>query len=226
MKLREEFTIQERLEDVWKFLQQAEMVAACMPGMESVDVIDDDNVQVRVSQRVGPMSATFDAKVRVLDRVDGQSIRFEAVGKSVRGAAGSLRALNTVTLQGAGDGTLVIVEGDVALAGALGSVGQKVVAKQASKVTQQFVANLRSGMTGEPPDPGAAAVARGVTTGRPGERPVGQLAPSRAGDSGPEGLSSWLKWWLVANTAVSVASLAFWVVALRRVMRRLDGVPR
>lgn len=225
MRLREEFTIEERLENVWKFLQQAELVAACMPGMESVDVIDDNNVEVRVSQRVGPMSATFDAKVKVLERIEGQSIRFEAVGKSVRGAAGSLRALNTVTLQGDGDTTVVVVDGDVALAGALGSVGQKVVAKQATKVTQQFVANLRSGMAGEPVGPAAvtarsarAAGRRDPSSSHVAHRPAGGTTPDEHRDS--------LKWWLVGHTAVSAASLIFWIVAVRRVLRRLDRVVR
>ena len=43
------------------------------------------------------------------------------------------------------------VEGDVVLAGALGSVGQKVVAKQASKVTAEFAENLQLALSGAMP---------------------------------------------------------------------------
>jgi hypothetical protein len=39
----------------------------------------------------------------------------------------------------------------VALAGALGSVGQKIIARQAGKVTAEFAANLQRALRGEPP---------------------------------------------------------------------------
>ena len=39
------------------------------------------------------------------------------------------------------------------LAGALGSVGQKVIAKQAGKVTAEFAANLQRALSGEAPAP-------------------------------------------------------------------------
>ena len=76
-------------------------------------------------------------------------IRFQATGKSVRGAIGNVR---TRTPSGCGRptaGTVVIVDGDVVLAGALGSVGQKVVAKQAAKVTAEFAENLQRALGGE-----------------------------------------------------------------------------
>jgi hypothetical protein len=78
----------------------------------------------------------------------------------VRGAAGNVRSTNTVHLEEADDGsTRVRLEGDVALGGMLGSVGQKVVAKQASKVTRSFAEALQlelSGGAASAPDPGSA----------------------------------------------------------------------
>ncbi len=46
----------------------------------------------------------------------------------------------------------MLVEGDLVLAGALGSVGQKVVARQAGKVTAEFAANLQRALGGELPE--------------------------------------------------------------------------
>ena len=106
------------------------------------------------------MTATFDAKITVVERVPGELIRFNAVGKSVRGAIGNVRTSNAVRLRADEDGTLVTVEGDVILAGALGSVGQKVVAKQAAKVTADFAANLQAALGGEVVEVVGAAGAR------------------------------------------------------------------
>jgi len=150
MKLHEEFHIEQPVDAVWRFFEQPESVASCMPGVESVTVLDEDNVDVRATQRIGPMSATFEARVTVFERVENEQISFRAVGRSVRGAAGNLRTTNVVRLAGSNGSTTVAVDGDVALAGALGSVGQKVVAKQAGKVTAEFAQNLQRALNGEP----------------------------------------------------------------------------
>jgi carbon monoxide dehydrogenase subunit G len=142
MKLREEFHVPVPVADVWTFFEQPDSVAKCMPGVEQVTVVDSDNVNIRATQSIGPMSATFEAKIKIVERVPEQLIRFTATGRSVRGAMGNIRAANTVELEGVEQGTRVIVEGDIALAGALGTVGQKVVAKQTNKVTAEFAENL------------------------------------------------------------------------------------
>jgi carbon monoxide dehydrogenase subunit G len=142
MKLREEFHVAKPVGDVWSFFEQPERVAACLPGVENVTVVDPDNVNVRATQSLGPMRATFDTKVRIDERVPGELIRFTATGRTVKGALGNVRAGISVQLEPADGSTGVIVEGDVTLAGALGSVGQKVVSRQAGKVTAEFARNL------------------------------------------------------------------------------------
>ena len=170
MRLTEQFTVDEERSVVWRFFEQPDRVARCVPGVERIDVLDADNVQVQITQRVGPMSATFDAKVKVLDRVPEELIRFEAVGRSVRGANGNMRAVNVVRLEKACQGTAVTVEGSLTLAGTVGSLGQKVVAKQASRVTADFAQNLQAALSGAPSD---RALANGG--------PPTSLAPQRGG---------------------------------------------
>lgn len=189
MRMQQEFTVTEPVSAVWKFFEEPESVARCMPGIEQVTVLDADNVQVRATQSVGPMTATFDAKVTVLERVTDELIRFRAAGKSVRGAIGNLRTENTVRLRGTTDGTSVLVEGDLVLAGALGSVGQKVVARQADKVTAEFAANLRRALGGEllelaAPRPGRAARPPGRPAGAPAAVPSDRWGKAAAALSG------------------------------------------
>src|SRR5262249_14829077 len=153
-----------------------ESVAGCLPGVEYVQVLDDENVHVRATQSVGPMTATLDAKATVLERVPEELIRFRAAGRSVRGAIRNVRTAATVVLRGAPAGTSVAVDGDMVLAGAIGSVGQKVIARQASKVTAEFAANLQRALRGETPwgaGPQAAATRARIAAGAtlPGEMP-------------------------------------------------------
>jgi carbon monoxide dehydrogenase subunit G len=182
MKLHEEFVVAEPVGTVWRFFEQPESVAGCVPGVEYVNVLDGDNVQVRATQSVGPMTATFDAKVTVLERVPEELIRFRAAGRSVRGAIGNVRTENTVQLRGFAGGTSVSVEADLVLAGALGSVGQKVIAKQGGKVTAEFAANLQRALRGEAPVPvpaRARAPAAAAPAGDGGvDAPVPPLPPA------------------------------------------------
>jgi uncharacterized protein len=197
MKLHEEFQVGEPVAVVWKFFEQPERVAACMPGVEDVTVIDDDHVDVRATQSIGPMSATFEARVEVLERITSELIRFQATGKSVKGATGHIRTTNEVRLSEADGATTVTIDGDVILAGALGSVGQKIVAKQAGKVTAQFAENLQSALRGEPPKLREAARSR-----------TGQVAASGAGPSVPSAPSvDWSRIAAVMSTLSAILSL-------------------
>jgi carbon monoxide dehydrogenase subunit G len=149
MKFKQEFTVAERLPVVWEFFQKADEVAQCMPGIDNIQVLDPDQLSVRMTQKVGPISASFDTSVRITEREAPSRIQFTLIGKAVRGAVGNFRATNTVTLHEQADKTHVVVEGEAALAGALGSVGQRIIAKQAEKLTAEFAVNLARKLSGD-----------------------------------------------------------------------------
>jgi carbon monoxide dehydrogenase subunit G len=149
MKVQESFVITESREKLWAFLEQVDQVAQCVPGVDTVEQIDADNSKVRVTQAVGPMTATFDIKMRVTEREPLELMRFTTVGRAVKGAVGNVRATNTVRLSDVAEGTRVDVEADLAMGGVLGSVGQKVVTKQVGQVTKAFAASLERSIKGE-----------------------------------------------------------------------------
>ncbi|AWT53060.1 CoxG family protein [Mycolicibacterium smegmatis] len=211
MKLREEFEVSQPVADVWSFLDRPESVAGCVPGVEALSVLTPDDIDVRIKQSVGPMTATFAANVRITDRDSERRMAFTAVGKSVRGAAGNVRADVVVGLRPSATGTVVDVEGDVALAGALGSVGQKVVAKQAGKVTAQFARNLEAALGGAP---------LSAANGSPGQQPTPRpMELPAVADTPPRGSGlpsdAWVKA-LVALNAIQVLLATLFLVKTRR----------
>jgi carbon monoxide dehydrogenase subunit G len=187
MKMREEFMVAEPPATLWEFFEQVDKVARCVPGVEEVTVVDADNSRVRVTQAVGPMSATFDLKMRITGRDPGRSMEFTAIGRSVRGAAGNVRSTNTVQLEAADGGTRVLLDGDVALGGMLGSVGQKVVAKQASKVTRSFAEALQRELSGEaaPPAPVKPAPTPSAPAATSAPAPAAPAVPAAPADREP-----------------------------------------
>jgi carbon monoxide dehydrogenase subunit G len=194
MKVQESFVITEPREKLWAFLEQVDQVAQCVPGVDSVEQIDADNSKVRVTQAVGPMTATFDIKMRVTEREPLELMKFTTVGRAVKGAVGNVRATNTVRLSDVAEGTRVDVEADLAMGGVLGSVGQKVVSKQVGQVTRSFAESLERSIKGEAPVMAAAAARAAGATRRkaragasvngaaaaPGAAPAPGLAPAPA----------------------------------------------
>jgi carbon monoxide dehydrogenase subunit G len=236
MKVSEEFVVAEPPATLWEFFEQFDQVAQCVPGVEDVTVIDEDNSRVRLTQSLGPMTATFDVKMRVTARDPGKSMEFTAVGRSVRGAAGNVRSNHVLRLADEGGGsTRVFLEGDVALGGMLGSVGQKVVAKQAAVVTQSFAQALQDRLGGgappatEPdrdaqPSPPAGADAPGAVA--PGAVATGAVAAGAAAGGAdaagsppplPEPSSGRAK---VVRFAMAGAIVLALVAALRRLRSR------
>jgi carbon monoxide dehydrogenase subunit G len=191
MKYKQEFRVTEHVAKVWEFFEQFERVAQCVPGVQKAEVIDSDNVIVTLAQRLGPMSATFDAKVQITERIVREKIEFSSTGKAVRGAIGNFRSTNTVLLTAEGEHTHVTVTGDVALGGALGSVGEKVIAKQAEKVTTEFSRNLELALSGQAGESAAASGASAAPllvadpVANPAANPAAAPAP-RAAAPAPE----------------------------------------
>ena len=149
MKYRHEFRILASRDRVWRFFERPLEVARCIPGVETVEPLEDgeDGYSVRATQKLGPMSTTLQAKVRITERIDGERIGFTATGKAIRGAVGNFRAQNAVMLIREGDETCVAVEGEVALAGVLGTVGSAVINKHAAKVTAEFAGKLEEALS-------------------------------------------------------------------------------
>ena len=149
MKFRQEFTVPEKIEDVWLFFETPLLVAKCIPGIEKASLLEESLLSVTATQKLGPMSATFDAKVRITEKRNYEKIEFTATGKAIKGAAGNFRTKNSVSLESIDKNTKIIVEGEAALAGVLGTIGQSVISKQAEKVTRQFATNLESALAGK-----------------------------------------------------------------------------
>lgn len=168
MKFEESFTVAEPPERVWEFFEDLDRVAWCVPGVESVTHDDGERLRVALTQRVGAVKATFDMKMQVSERDPLHLLELTATGRSVRGAAGQLRARNRVEFEPEDGGTRVRLIADVTVAGTIATVGQKVMASRAREAAREFAGTLdtrmRSWARGEevpsaeaPPAPAPAA---------------------------------------------------------------------
>jgi carbon monoxide dehydrogenase subunit G len=96
-----------------------------------------------MTQKVGPLSATFDLRTKMKSSDPGRFVEVESIGPSVKGARGELRSINRVEIEAAGDdATDVRLSAEVAVGGMLGSVGTKVMSLKAKQVAKDFAAAL------------------------------------------------------------------------------------
>lgn len=225
MNIQQEFDVPHAPAIVWAFLDRPRDVAACVPGVEEIEELAPDNFRVLVTQKVGPISATFRAKVAIIDKIEGKSMRIVSTGQVARGAAGSFRSEVTVTLMPEGTGSRLRVDADVALAGMLGSVGQSVVQRHAAALSETFAANLVRRLSPDSSDRPALGAdpankaSQSAKTPKPEPTPVGVAVSAPAGAVPDPAFTHQIgqtEFWARVAAGASLGTLAVVLVLLGR----------
>jgi len=122
--------------DTWLALNDPEILKACVPGCESIERIADNEYQVLMVARIGPVSAKFKGKLSLSDLKPPHSyaIAFEGQG----GAAGFGKGSAQVQLAPEGDGTKLSYQVKANVGGKLAQIGSRLVDAAAKKISQDF----------------------------------------------------------------------------------------
>jgi uncharacterized protein len=121
---------------VWAKLNDPEVLKACIPGCETLDVIGENEYQAVATNKIGPVKARFKGKVRLtdLDPPNGYKISGEGDG----GVAGFAKGGASVTLAPKDGGTLLTYNVEAQIGGKLAQLGQRLVNGAAKKLADQF----------------------------------------------------------------------------------------
>lgn len=122
--------------DTWEALNDPEILKACVPGCESIERIADNEYQVLMVARIGPVSAKFKGKLSLSDLKPPHSyaIAFEGQG----GAAGFGKGAAQVQLAPGGEGTTLSYQVKANVGGKLAQIGSRLVDAAARKISQDF----------------------------------------------------------------------------------------
>ncbi len=125
---------------VWDALNDPEMLKASVPGCESIERTADNEFQVQMVARVGPVSAKFKGKLTLSDvkPPDSYSIAFEGQG----GAAGFAKGGAHVRLTPEADKTKLSYDVKASVGGKLAQIGSRLVDAAAKKVADDFFRNF------------------------------------------------------------------------------------
>jgi carbon monoxide dehydrogenase subunit G len=126
--------------ETWNALNDPEVLKACVPGCESIDRLADNEYQVLMVARVGPVSAKFKGKLTLSDvkPPDSYSIAFEGQG----GPAGFAKGGAHVTLSPQESQTRLAYDVKASVGGKLAQIGSRLVDAAAKKVADDFFRNF------------------------------------------------------------------------------------
>jgi carbon monoxide dehydrogenase subunit G len=125
---------------VWDALNNPDVLKACVPGCESIERSGDNEFQVLMVAKVGPVSAKFKGKLRLSDLrpPDSYSIGFEGQG----GAAGFAKGGAQVRLSSEQNKTRLAYDVKASVGGKLAQIGSRLVDAAAKKVADDFFRNF------------------------------------------------------------------------------------
>ncbi len=121
---------------VWNALNDPEALKACVPGCESIAASGENQFDVLMVARVGPVSAKFKGKLSLSDvrPPESYSIAFEGQG----GAAGFAKGGAKVSLATEESSTRLRYEVKANVGGKLAQIGSRLVDAAAKKIADEF----------------------------------------------------------------------------------------
>ncbi|MCZ4351853.1 carbon monoxide dehydrogenase subunit G [Roseovarius aestuarii] len=131
---------------VWAALLSPEVLKECVPGATEVTGTPEDGFEAVVTQKVGPVKATFKGAVSVSNMVELQSLTLTGEGKG--GAAGFAKGGADVRLEDTETGTRLIYDVEAKVGGKLAQLGSRIVDGFAKKMADQFFSNLEAVIEG------------------------------------------------------------------------------
>ncbi len=136
MKMQGAVELPASREAVWAKLNDPEVLKACIPGCQSLEMTSATSFQAVVKVKIGPVSATFRGKVNLSDLDPPNGYRISGEGEG--GIAGFAKGGATVALAEAGAGTKLSYDVDAQIGGKLAQLGSRLIDGVAKKLADEF----------------------------------------------------------------------------------------
>jgi uncharacterized protein len=147
MELNGEQLIAASVPEVWRGLNDVDVLAKSIPGCEEISRVSPEEVHAKVMFKIGPVRARFSGKLLLSDVIPDQScsMAFEGSG----GAAGFAKGRSRVELKEAKGGTLVSYTTEASIGGKLGQIGGRLISASAKKIADDFFQRFAKELGGE-----------------------------------------------------------------------------
>ena len=134
----------------WEALNDPEILKDCIPGCETIERIADNEYELTMTAKVGPVNAKFKGKMTVseADPPRAYTLVFEGQG----GVAGFAKGRASVALTPQDAGTRLAYTAKAAVGGKLAQVGARLIDGVAKKLADQFFTAFNKRVSGKTGD--------------------------------------------------------------------------
>ncbi len=178
MELSDSRDIMQDRATVWAAILDPEVLRACIPGCQEMTGSPDEGFEAVVTQKVGPVKATFRGKVTLSEMNAPEGLRLSGEGKG--GPAGFAKGSALIALTEIEGGTRLSYTVDASVGGKLAQLGGRIIDGFARKMADQFFTTFKTTVEGPAEDaaPDGPAV---ETTAAQADAPAGDAAPGKPG---------------------------------------------
>jgi uncharacterized protein len=151
-QITESFTVDRPVEVVWQFFQNVPEVAACMPGVELGESLDNNAYKGKMKVKLGPISAEFQGQATIEDL--NEANRTGSISAKGADRKGGSRASAKVqyALSNAAAGTKVDIAADLHLQGAMAQFGRTgLIQEVSSHLTKEFAGCIEQKLAAQTP---------------------------------------------------------------------------
>ena len=134
-------------ETVWAKLNDPEVLKACIPGCQSLEMASPTEFAAVAKVKVGPVSATFKGRVQLLDLDPPNGYRIQGEGEG--GVAGFAKGGAKVHLEEVPEGTKLVYEVEAQIGGKLAQLGGRLINGVAKKMADEFFGNFAKAVNQE-----------------------------------------------------------------------------
>lgn len=133
---------------VWQALNDPVLLAACIPGGETLAATGPGAYAATVAIRVGALSARFSGLLTLDDVVEARAYTLKGQGQG--GVAGFVSGSARVVLEDDGEATLLRWKAAGEIGGRLASVGGRLLHGFAAKTANEFFSRLNTKLGSQP----------------------------------------------------------------------------
>jgi uncharacterized protein len=153
MQLEQSFAVHASPDETFAFLLDVNRVAGCIPGVSSIEERGQDTFVGTLKVKVGPVGVTYRGTASILSR-DAAERRATMSAEGIEGVgAGRVKASAVMLVVPDGDGSIVTISTDLAIAGRLAQFGRGIIDAVAKRIVGEMADCIRHKLEQNQPEP-------------------------------------------------------------------------